>query len=261
MSKYTFTVEVLKTRLDKHLAERLSEFSRSRIQRDIEAEQVTVNGKIIKEPKHVVRKGDKIIYKPVAAKQKLKPVNVQLKTLYNDHGLLIIDKPPGLVVHPGAGFKGDSLADALLYQFKDIKLVGEEGRSGIVHRLDKDTSGVMLIALTQPMYEYLKDAFAERKIKKEYIALVCGKLVKQHGFIDSPLGKSKTDFRKMSTKNFIEAKESLTEYWVLEHLHSPPHEGEREGVLANTPSSTTSPNPSSRGGEFSGVDSYTLVRV
>ncbi|MCX6797399.1 MAG: RluA family pseudouridine synthase [Candidatus Doudnabacteria bacterium] len=216
-----FKVKGLKTRLDKYLAEQLKDISRSHIQRDIEAGQVLVNGKIIKESKFVVRKGDTVKYQVVSSKYQAKQVratNTPLKVLYNNHGLLIIDKPAGLVVHPGAGFKGETLASALLYQFKDIRAVGEEGRSGIVHRLDKDTSGVMLVAKTPEMYEHLKNAFKERKIKKEYIALVLGKVEKPHGFIDTPIGKSKKDFRKYDTKNVIQAKEALTEYKVLEYF-------------------------------------------
>lgn len=211
------TVTVLKTRLDKYLAEQMTDRSRSQIQRDIEAGWVKVNGEVVSITKQVVRQGDKITYQPVT-KAKVKPKEIHLKTLYGDHDLLIIDKPPGLAVHPGAGLKDDSLADALLYRFKDIKLVGEEGRSGIVHRLDKDTSGVMLVALTPDMYEHLKDAFAERKIKKEYIALLVGDLKQNHDKIDTAVGKSQTDFRKYTTKNMIQSKPALTEYWVVERL-------------------------------------------
>lgn len=219
-----FTVDELKTRLDKFLAERVSDFpelklSRSKIQKDIEAGQVTVNNELQTSPKFVVRKDDEVSYEiiPETAPQ---PKNIPLHTLYNNHGLLIIDKPAGLVVHPGAGFKGDSLAQALLYHFKDIHLVGEEGRSGIVHRLDKDTSGVMMVALTPAMYEHLKDSFSERKVKKEYIALVKGKIPQSHGLIDANLGKSQKDFRKYTTSedDMVRIKPSLTEYWVLETL-------------------------------------------
>lgn len=216
-----FTVDCLKSRLDKYLTEQIKGVSRSQIQRDIEASGVLVNEKVIKASKFVVRRGDKVIYKAQSAKRKAKniePTNIPLKVFYDDHGLLIIDKPAGLTVHPGAGFKGETLASALLYQFKDIKTVGEEGRPGIVHRLDKDTSGVMLIAKTPEMYEHLKNAFQERKIKKEYIALVLGRVEKPHGFIDAPIGRSKRDFRKYDVKNIIQSKEALTEYWVLEHL-------------------------------------------
>ncbi|HEX3099869.1 MAG TPA: RluA family pseudouridine synthase [Patescibacteria group bacterium] len=220
MASKKFTVEELKTRLDKFLAEQFSDLSgqiisRGKIQRDIELGAAKVNGKVQESPKFVVRKDDKTEYAPIK-EEAPGPKNIPLVTLYNNHGLLILDKPAGLVVHPGAGFKGDSLAQALLYHFKDIHLVGEEGRSGIVHRLDKDTSGVIMVALTQEMYEHLKDAFAERKIKKEYIALVKGKIEQQHGQIDAPLGKSQKDFRKYTTNtaDMVREKPSLTEYWV-----------------------------------------------
>lgn len=226
-----FEVQELKTRLDKFLAGQCLAISRSKIQRDIELGQAKVNGQAVDSAKFVVRLGDRVEYVE-SIEKKAEAKNIPLKTLYNNHGLLVIDKPWGLAVHPGAGLKGDSLAQGLLYHFKNIHLVGEEGRNGIVHRLDKDTSGVMLVALTQEMYEFLKNAFAERKIKKEYIALVYGKIGKSHEVIDTALGKSKTDFRKYTTKkdDMVLAKPSVTEYWALEALSD-------------------------------GVDDYTLIRV
>ncbi len=215
--EYKFLVEPLKMRLDKFLAENMGGISRGVIQKHIEEGLVSVNGEEVKSPSSVVRKDDKVIYRYLEPKG-LEAKNIPIKTLYNNHGLLVIDKPPGLAVHPGAGLRGDSLAEALLFHFKDIAVVGEEGRPGIVHRLDKDTSGVMLVALTQDMYEYLKEAFASRRVKKHYIALVHGRLPKPRGTIDTPIGKSKTDFRKYSTKNMIEAKPSLTSYEVIEEL-------------------------------------------
>jgi 23S rRNA pseudouridine1911/1915/1917 synthase len=225
-----FTVEDLKTRLDKFIAEQMKT-SRGKIQRDIEDGRVTVNGKVITLPHFAVRKDNEVAYDP-SPEETIVPKNIPLHTLYNDHGLLILDKPAGLPVHPGAGFKGDSLAEALLYHFKDIHVVGEEGRSGIVHRLDKETSGVILIALTQEMYDHLKDAFADRKVKKEYLALVRGRIQKSHGLIDDQVGKSKLDFRKYTTSksHMVLPKDALTEYWVLEQLTD-------------------------------GIDDYTLVRV
>jgi 23S rRNA pseudouridine1911/1915/1917 synthase len=212
------TVDILKSRLDKFLASSLSEISRAQIQRDIELGSVSVNGAVVAVSKHIVRINDKVEYNFQGKKEELTAKNIPIKTLYNNHGLLILDKPAGLSVHPGAGVKGDSLAEALLFHFADIKLVGEEGRPGIVHRLDKDTSGVILVARTQDVYEYLKDAFAERKIKKEYIALVVGAVEKPHGFIEEPIGKSKSDFRRYTTKDMILPKPSLTEYQVIERL-------------------------------------------
>ncbi|MBL8029743.1 MAG: RluA family pseudouridine synthase [Candidatus Doudnabacteria bacterium] len=221
-----FIVEDLKTRLDKFLSEQLQGVSRSQIQRDVEAGLVMVNGVVQKESKFVVRKGNAVTYEQkesLNSKFEIQATNTPLTVLYDNQGLLVIDKPAGLTVHPGAGFKGETLASALLYHFpacggNNIQLVGEEGRPGIVHRLDKETSGVILVAKTQSMYEYLKDAFFERKVKKEYIALVAGRVEKQFGKIDLPIGKSKTDFRKHDVKNTIEPKEALTEYRVLEYL-------------------------------------------
>jgi 23S rRNA pseudouridine1911/1915/1917 synthase len=270
MSNFEFEVTELKTRLDKYLASKLPNISRSQIQKDIRAGKVLVNGKKFLESKFVVRKDDRILYhQPKLSKEKLTPANIPLKILYDNQGLLIVDKPAGLVVHPGAGFKGNSLASALLYRIKDINLVGEENRPGIVHRLDKDTSGIMLIAKTQEMYEYLKNAFAEKKIKKEYITLICGRLEKPYGVIGMPIGKSKIDFRKYATKDIIKPKEALTEYRVLEYLskNSPPREGELEGVIENNQNlselTKTSPTPPHEEGEGknTNVDTYTLLLV
>lgn len=219
--KKEFVVEDLKTRLDKYLAENIKNISRSQIQRDIEAGLVLVNGKKVLESKFVVRKDDEIKYEIRNTESGIAPTNTPLKVLYNNHGLLIIDKPAGLAVHPGAGFKGETLASALLYNFQDIQEVGEEHRPGIVHRLDKDTSGVILVAKTPQMYDFLKDAFFERKVKKEYLALVWGRMGKPHGIIDSPIGNSRTDFRKMTVENPKMAKPALTEYQVLENLENP----------------------------------------
>ncbi len=244
---HSFIVEDLKIRLDRCLANRISSVSRSQIQKDIEQGKVAVNGKMALEGKVVVRKDDAIVYRPSEKKDDgLKASNTPLKILYNDHGLLIIDKPAGMTVHPGAGFKGETLASALLYQFKNIHLVGEEHRPGIVHRLDKDTSGVILVALTQDMYEFLKDAFAERKIKKEYIALVKGRVEKPQGIINTPIGKSKTDFRKHTAKDPQDPKAAITEYKVLEYLNS-----------ARQPVSSSAGQQNTK----AGVDGYTLVMV
>lgn len=222
-NKKTYIVENFKVRLDRYLVSQVPETSRSQIQKDIEAGFVMVNGVVQKESKFVVRQSDIVTYSQsgtLNTKSEIKATNTPLRILYDNHGLLIIDKPAGLTVHPGAGFKGETLASALLYNFKDIKLVGEENRPGIVHRLDKDTSGVILVAKTQEMYEYLREAFSERKVKKEYVALVRGEVEKTFGKIDLPIGKSRVDFRKQDVKNVLEPKAALTEYKVLEHLGS-----------------------------------------
>ena len=221
-----FTVTQLKTRLDKFLVEQLPTISRSQVQRVIDAGAVKVNGQPVAESKFIVREGDMVEYDAEARgkRQEAKTNNTSApdKVLYDDHGLIIIDKPAGLSVHPGAGVKEESLSEILPRQFPEIEGVGEAHRPGIVHRLDKDTSGVMLVAKTSAMYEYLKDAFADRRVKKNYLALVLGVPDKAHGFVDAPLGKSKNDFRKHTTKDMVEPKASLTEYRVLEVLSLQP---------------------------------------
>jgi 23S rRNA pseudouridine1911/1915/1917 synthase len=201
----------------------LPERSRAELQRAIVAGYVRVNGEVATESKHVVRKGDAVhLELPAKESGELSATNTPLKILYEGEGLLIIDKPAGMVVHPGQGFRGETLASALLYLRPDIHVVGEEGRPGIVHRLDKDTSGVILVATTPAMYGWLKDAFAERKVKKEYLALVLGNVEKPVGSIEAPIGKHPRDFRKQSAANGAkDPKPALTDYRVLEHLHLP----------------------------------------
>jgi 23S rRNA pseudouridine1911/1915/1917 synthase len=276
MPSHQFIVEEFKTRLDKYLAKQLPEISRSQIQRDIEGGLVEVNGAPIVESKFVVRLNDKVVYhktENLNLKSELRATNTPLKVLYNNNGLLIIDKPAGLTVHPGAGFKGETLASALLYHFKDIREVGEDHRPGIVHRLDKDTSGVILVAKTPEMYEFLKEGFLERKIKKEYVALVLGKMEKSHGVIETPIGKSKTDFRKQTTKNPVEGKEAITEYKVLEYLPAPTTPSRQGGTpllkeegntaVSRSLSSFSKEEYRPQGGEVVGVglDGYTLIMV
>jgi 23S rRNA pseudouridine1911/1915/1917 synthase len=213
-----FVVEQLKLRLDRFLAEAFPEVSRARIQKDIKAGLVFVNGKKADEGKLVVRKGDKVEY-DYTAEEKLVAEFVDIKTVFENNDILIIDKPAGLVVHPAPGYKGPTLAAGLLHKYKDIKVIGEdEIRPGIVHRLDKDTSGVMLVAKSQKMFEHLKDAFQARTIKKQYLALLGGNLPNKHGFINTPVGKHPTDFRKMTTLRPRDPKESVTEYTVLEQV-------------------------------------------
>ncbi len=213
-----FKVEQLKLRLDRYLAGQMPDVSRSKIQKDIKSGKVSVGGNEIFEGKFVVRAGDDVSY-DYEQEEKITAEEVDLKTVYESGDLLVIDKPPGLVVHPAPGYKGPTVAAGLLHKYKNIRIVGEDqARPGIVHRLDKDTSGVMLIAKTPSMFEYLKDAFASRRIKKQYIALVCGIVPSKHGFINNPIGRHATDFRKMTTLLPKEPKEAITEYTVIEQV-------------------------------------------
>ncbi len=213
-----FEVLENKLRLDRFLAESFKEVSRSRIQKDIEAGLVFVNKNKVLEAKFVVRTGDSVEY-DYTEEKKIEAKELDIQVLFENKDILIVDKPAGLVVHPAPGYKGVTLAEGLLHKYKDIHLIGEdEVRPGIVHRLDKDTSGVLLVAKSQKMFEHLKNSFQEHTIKKQYLALLAGHVPSKHGFINTPIGRHPTDFRKMTVNIPKEPKEAVTEYTVLEYL-------------------------------------------
>ncbi len=157
---------------------------------------------------------------------------MDIKIIYEDDDILAVNKPAGLLVHGAENSKETTLVDWLIKNYPEIKNVGERpafgearpdlsGRPGIVHRLDKDTSGILLIAKNQRTFGYLKEQFKNRKIKKKYIALVCGKLNPptggEGGIIDLPIAKSKSDFRKKTSVGKMAGKirEAVTEYKVI----------------------------------------------
>ena len=207
-------------RLDRFLAGFVENISRTQIQKDIAAGHITVNGAVILETKFSLKQDDIIEYSIIENVQEV-TTPVDLDIVYETEDLVIINKPAGLVVHPAPGYTGPTLTQGLLQKYLGIKIVGDdEVRPGIVHRLDKDTSGVILVAKTQQMFNHLKDAFATRKIKKEYIALVVGHVPDHHGFISTAIGKHPRDFRKKTVVSPIDPKDALTEYTVIEYLKS-----------------------------------------
>jgi 23S rRNA pseudouridine1911/1915/1917 synthase len=201
-------------RLDKFMASKV-EVSRSRVQKAIRDGLVSVNKKKINEPDFGVKAGD-MVELPEFASDDLIPSNLELKVVFENTDLAVIDKPAGLVVHPGAGNKEDTLANALLTRFLGIEKVGEPHRPGIVHRLDEDTSGLIVIAKTQQAYEYLKQAFQDRNVEKEYLALVHGRVAKLHDMIDLPLIKDPNKQKmRIGQGSTLSGKVALTEYRVL----------------------------------------------
>jgi 23S rRNA pseudouridine1911/1915/1917 synthase len=212
--QFTYTGE--KTRLDLAMAAEYPEISRSRMQRDIESGRVLVNEEVATEAKQSVRDGDVVSY----AYQAVKPsaaTGMDIPILFENDDFMIVDKPVDLPVHPAPGYNGTTLAEELVLKYPQIIGIGEDPiRPGIVHRLDKDTSGAMIVAKTQPMFEYLKESFATRKINKIYTALLVGRLTEQHGFWNLPIGRHPTDFRKMTANQPKEPKESSTEFFTIQ---------------------------------------------
>ena len=184
------------TRLDTYLASQIEGWSRARLQRLIENEDVLVNGKVAK-PSYKLRAGDEIEVELVAAPiDVFTPENIPLDIVYEDETLMVVNKPAGLVVHPAAGTPSGTLANALAYHFQ--KLPGSGVRPGIVHRLDRDTSGLLVVAKTDAALENLSDQFRDRSVYKSYVALVHGRVLSNSGKIDQPLARDPSNRTRMA---------------------------------------------------------------
>ena len=201
-------------RLDIFIKKKFSELSRSRIQTLIEEGYILVNFKPSK-ASYKVKKGEKIkIIIPPEKELEIKPKEVPFEILYEDEDIAVINKPSGVVVHPAPGHYEDTLVHGLLSRLKNLSGIGGKIRPGIVHRLDKDTSGIMLIAKNDFAHKRLVEAFKERLIKKTYMVLVYGKLGSKKGKIETFIGRHPVARKKMAVLK--EGKLAITLYEVLE---------------------------------------------
>ena len=184
-------------RLDAYLASQIEGWSRARLQRLIESEDVLVNGKVAK-ASYKLREADEIEVELVAPPVDFfTPENIPLDIVYEDETLVVVNKPAGLVVHPAAGTPSGTLANALAYHFQ--KLPDPTGvRPGIVHRLDRDTSGLLVVAKTEAALENLSDQFRDRTVYKSYLALVHGRVASNSGKIDQPLARDPSNRTRMA---------------------------------------------------------------
>jgi 23S rRNA pseudouridine1911/1915/1917 synthase len=177
------------TRLDSFLAAQIDGWSRARLQRLIEDEDVLINGKPAK-ASYKLRTGDEIeveLTAPPAAT--FTPEDIPLEIIFEDDSLIVVNKPAGLVVHPAAGIHSGTLANALAYHFQKLSTRAGDIRPGIVHRLDKDTSGLMVVAKNEATHENLADQFRAREVFKSYVALVHGVVKQQSGRIEQPIAR------------------------------------------------------------------------
>ena len=217
-SKFKVKIEDKGKRLDKFLVEKLPEKSRSQIQKMIKEGLILVNGKI-PTVHQFLKENDQIEVKEIKIKSlKPKTHKLELDIISEDENYLIVCKPANLLVHPTEKKEKETLVNLVLKKYPKIKNIGENPqRPGIVHRLDKDVSGLMVIAKTSTAFEDLKKQFAERKIKKEYIALVFGKLSQPQGIIDFPIGRSIKGFKMAARAKTApqESKEAITEYELI----------------------------------------------
>ncbi len=200
-------------RLDHYLAEIQADFSRSRVQKLIQEGRVSVNGAAAK-PKYRVQTGDVVeLAVPPAAPLDLPAQSIPLNIVYEDAGLIVVDKPVGMVVHPAPGHAEGTLVNALLHHCGDLKGIGGVERPGIVHRLDKDTSGLVLAAKTEAVHRSLTEQFKDRSVEKVYLALVRGVVGPDRGVIDAPIGRHPVQRKKMAVREG--GREAVTRYAVI----------------------------------------------
>ena len=201
-------------RIDRHLVRALPELSRSRIQQLIRAGFVRLNGATTR-PHQVVRTGDQIeLTNPTPEKIETRPEAIPLEILFEDDDLVVINKPAGMTVHPAAGHREHTLVNALLHHCPTLSGIGGKERPGIVHRLDKETSGCLVAAKNDVAHRHLSKQFAERSVDKIYLALVAGKLQKQTGVIEEKIGRHPVHRQRMSVSS-PRGRAAKTEYRVL----------------------------------------------
>ena len=198
-------------RIDQVLADTFPELSRTEIQHEIRSGKVTVSGERVCRPSYRVRGGNCIQWE-IPNKPILSPCSIPLSILYEDSDLIVIDKPSGLVVHPGAGTTETTLVEGLLID-RELPVSDDPARPGIVHRLDKETSGVIAVAKTLETLESLKRQFLDRSTKKHYIAVVDGAFQETEGLIDAPIGRNPAMPQRMSIQ--ASGRPAQTEFNVL----------------------------------------------
>ena len=213
----TLPADAAGTRLDRAVADRFPEHSRTAVASWIEAGRVVVDGRVLP-GKTRVKGGERVVVDvPPPRATELVPEARPLAVLHEDAALLVLDKPSGLTVHPGSGRRDGTLANALVHHLRDLPTVGGADRPGIVHRLDKDTSGVMLVAKTEPAHRALSRAFAAREVHKEYLAVVHGQVEGQAGRIELPLGRSSAGRTRMAVRD-SGGRAAVTDWRVEERL-------------------------------------------
>ncbi|RIP33591.1 RluA family pseudouridine synthase [Staphylococcus gallinarum] len=219
MSNHEFVIEqtdLTGQRIDKVLPELNSEWSRTQIQDWIKLSLVTVNGKIVKSNYKVKLNDQVVVTEKEIVETDIKPENLNLDIYYEDDDVAIVYKPKGMVVHPSAGHYSGTLVNGLMYQMKDLSGINGEIRPGIVHRIDKDTSGLLMVAKNDIAHRGLVEQLVDKSVNRKYIALVHGNIPHDYGTIDAPIGRNKNERQSMDVVD--DGKEAVTHFNVLEHF-------------------------------------------
>jgi 23S rRNA pseudouridine1911/1915/1917 synthase len=202
-------------RLDTFLVSSLPGFSRSRIQSLIKGGSVLVNETRLFKPAYLLKPGDVIdISIPPITPSLLIPEKIALEILFENNDMIVINKPAGMVVHPSPGHDHGTLVHAVLAHVPNLEGIGGEERPGIVHRLDKDTSGIILIAKNERSHYWLQEQFRSRQVEKTYIALVDGKPPSSKGRIEAPIGRNTTHRKLMAVVPIEKGREAVSEYYL-----------------------------------------------
>ena len=204
-------------RIDRFLANHLTDLSRSRIQALIDQGYVTVNSVLCHNKKDLIKTGDRIqLITPAAEPLDLVAQEIPLDVLYEDEHLIVINKPAGLVVHPAAGHSDGTLVNALLAHCQELSGINGTQRPGIVHRLDKDTSGVMVVAKSDRAHQHLQLQIQAKTARREYLGIVRGVPKAESGSIDAAIARHKSDRKKMAV--VAEGRRAITHWQIKERL-------------------------------------------
>jgi len=219
MTSYSFIVneDFNNKRIDQVVANQYPKISRTKVNKIIKNNLLKLNGNIFNDPSVKVKLGDQIEFENLQEdKIDLVPKKMDLKIIFEDEDIIIIDKPIGMVVHPGAGNFENTMVNGLLYHCKNkLSGISGEDRPGIVHRIDKDTSGLLVIAKNDQAHAFIAKQFEEHTIKRSYLVFVYGILRPLHGRIETLIGRNKTNRQKMSA-DVARGKEAITNYETLE---------------------------------------------
>ena len=218
VDELTVGEETADLRLDKFLSLAFRDYSRSFLQRAIREGRVTLGGRSVK-PRHLVRAGDAVrVELPVLLEDHLEPEPIPLDILFEDEHLLVVNKPADLVVHPSRGHSHGTLANGLLHHCREhVSDVNGPLRPGIVHRLDRDTSGVLVCAKTNAAHRGLAEQFKDRRVHKEYIAVVRGRMEQDSGEISLPIGRDRRMRERMRVRTYG-GRSAVSRYFTLERL-------------------------------------------
>ena len=214
--KYIVSFKENGERLDKAIAMLNSDLSRSFITKLLKEEKITVNGKVEK-PSYKVKENDEIFLEDIVDKKSdIKEEDIPLDVIYEDEDIIIINKPQGMVVHPANGHYSGTLVNALMFQADSLSSINGVIRPGIVHRIDKDTSGLLCVAKNDTAHHFLAEQLKDHTMAREYIALVRGIIKENSGTIEMPIGRDKKDRQKMAVVK--EGKPAITHFQVLERF-------------------------------------------